>query len=647
MASQIGYHHITMPNLDNTHSLRSLFNGRLFRVPDYQRGYSWEASNIRDFLDDLKYLSGDRVHYTGTVVIHNDSQTEDLMDEEGAPLTQTDVVDGQQRLTTAVILLDCLQRALKGRDNSGATLSAGIAKTFVKTRDEYGQSIYKLTLNGGTNTFFRTNVLADEPGLQAPTISSETRLKNAREQIESYVRDEVSNLDSGRADRWLRELLRKVTNRLRFSLYEVDSEAEVGIIFEVMNDRGKPLTELEKVKNYLLYAGASLGVGKSLADKVNDAWSKILTRLMSANMERSQDEDRLLRAHWVTRYEPRPGSWKRIDSVKDRFDVRRSGSAINQLIKDLSDYITDLEQSSIPFCEANKPSMPGAFASFDATPRQHAEVVEWSSKLARLGMPASMLPLLIAVRLRHPQDVGKYLETLRLCEAYAFRVWRLKQSHTHAGRARLYRKAHELRTGQCSFANAISSIKDELAWRCGDNEFNRLFGQRVEDASWYGWRGLKYMLYEYEAHLARRRMVNPKITWEELDRIDLGQTIEHILPQSIENVPYWSSRFSKEDHKRYVHDIGNLTLSRYNESLSNRPFPEKKGQPHESRRFTSSPFFQENDLVHYEDWTPETIVERCERIINWAKQRWSIDLSDASGDRDEVDEDDIDDLSEE
>ena len=111
-----------MPNVNNTFSLRQLFNGRLFRVPDYQRGYSWEESNIRDFLDDLKYLSGDRVHYTGTVVIHGNSQAEDLMDEEGVPLTPTDIVDGQQRLTTAVILLDCLQRALRERSTSGATL---------------------------------------------------------------------------------------------------------------------------------------------------------------------------------------------------------------------------------------------------------------------------------------------------------------------------------------------------------------------------------------------------------------------------------------------------------------------------------------------------------------------------------------------
>ena len=97
--------------------------------------------------------------------------------------------------------------------------------------------------------------------------------------MEEYIQGEVSKLNSDQASKWLRDLQRKVTNRLRFSLYEVDSEAEVGIIFEVMNDRGKPLTQLEMVKNYLLYAGASLGVADRLTTQVNGAWSNILTWL--------------------------------------------------------------------------------------------------------------------------------------------------------------------------------------------------------------------------------------------------------------------------------------------------------------------------------------------------------------------------------
>ena len=636
-----------MDNANNTYSLSQLFNERRFQVPDYQRGYSWDESNITDFLDDLKYLGSDRVHYTGTVVIHPDRQAPDTFDEGGDRLRQIDIVDGQQRLTTAVILLDCIRRKLK--DLGEVRLADGIMKRFVRTFNEHGQPIDKLTLNAGTNAFFQGNVLADTPGQLTAKISSERRLEVARQVIERYVASEVAVLSDGQVIGWLKVLHRKITDKLRYSLYEVDSQAEVGIIFEVMNDRGKPLTELEKVKNYLLYAGASLGVD-GLAKRVNDAWSTILTGLMNADLELSQDEDRLLRAHWVTRYDPRPQNWRGIHSVKNRFDVRRDARDRTQILRGLTDYVKDLEQSSIPFCDAIEPSVPKAFARFDAPEAIRARVVEWGEKLARtsrLGTPTAVLPLLIAVRLRHPGDVMKYLDTLKLCETYAFRVWMLQESKTNAGQARFFRTAHELRTGHCSFEDAMGAIKDELAWRCGDVEFTRLFKQRVEDARWYGWRGLRYMLYEYENHLATEREASPRVTWEQLDRRDLAQSIEHILPQSIENIPYWRNRFSDEEHRCHRHDIGNLTLSRFNSSLSNLPFPEKKGTKGQDRRYISSPFFQEGDLIHYEDWTPKTIVERRDRIINWAKQRWSIDLSDASDDRDEVDEDDIDDLSEE
>ena len=634
-----------MDNLNNTYSLRQLFNERRFRVPDYQRGYSWDKSNIADFLDDLKYLSAERVHYTGTMVLHTHGREHDTTDRGGDPLQLTDIVDGQQRLTTAVILLDCIRRALNGIGQ--VALADGIKTRFITTLDEGDQPIHRLTLNSGTNTFFQRYVLADELSQDTPDISSEVRLKSARLLMDEYVQDEVSKLDHDQARSWLRELEHKITNRLRFSLYEVDSDADVGIIFEVMNDRGKPLTQLEMVKNYMLYAGVSLGVVDRLTAQVNEAWSNILSRLMRADLERSQDEDRLLRTHWVTKYSPRPRDRKGIHSVKARFDVRRGDGSRERLIAQLSDYVNDLEQTSVPFCDANKPSVTGAFASLEAAPSEHAEVVEWSSKIARLGTPVSFQPLLIAVRLRHPQDAAKYLESLKLCEAYAFRVWTIQGARSNAGQSRLFRKAHELRTSQTSFEDVLNSIKDELAWRCGDVEFNRLLTQRVEDRRWYGWRGLKYFLYEYEVHLAKLRMGDPEVKWETIDRADLADSIEHILPQSIENVPYWTDRFSDEDHRRFRHDIGNLTLSRFNSSLSNRPFPEKKGQPGEERRYRSSPFFQERDLADYEDWTPATIVERRQRLIDWALQRWSVDFSDVSDDRDEIDEDDLDDLSEE
>ena len=82
-------------------------------------------------------------------------------------------------------------------------------------------------------------------------------------------------------------------------MYEVDQEADVGVIFEVMNDRGKQLTDLEKVKNFLLHASVSLNRPNEpnrLSESVNDAWAEILKQLMSAGLEASADENQLLLA---------------------------------------------------------------------------------------------------------------------------------------------------------------------------------------------------------------------------------------------------------------------------------------------------------------------------------------------------------------
>ena len=93
--------------MDNVISLNDLFHNRIFKVPDYQRGYSWERRQVREFLEDLELLMPQRSHYTGTVVLHEPpTAASNLMDVEGKTYNPVEIVDGQQRLTTIVLLLD-------------------------------------------------------------------------------------------------------------------------------------------------------------------------------------------------------------------------------------------------------------------------------------------------------------------------------------------------------------------------------------------------------------------------------------------------------------------------------------------------------------------------------------------------------------
>lgn len=605
-----------------TGSVQDLFVKRIFQVPDYQRGYAWEQSHVEDFLGDLEYLRLGKTHYTGTLVLH--SMNEEVMDEVETPLARFAIVDGQQRLTTIVILLDSIRRAL---DDLGRALHADhIRSSFVETKEPNGQTIHRLTLNSGTNRFFHQKILSREPSQRTPSIAAERRLERARSTVDEHIKKKTSASDPDAAQRLLIDLYKKVSQGLLFSVYEVEKEADVGVIFEVMNDRGKPLTELEKVKNYLLYASTTLDIKNDLADKVNAAWSSMLTRLMAAELESSTDEERLLKTQWTVRYDARPRQWHGAKSVKECFDVRSKRHEGLTLVGRLQEYTHHLEEATIPFCDAYAPTTTMAFSQFKAFPVEtRNDIVEWSGKLLRLRTLSTFVPLLVAVRLRYPTDADKYLSILKLCEMYAFRVFAFKETRSDAGQAALFQVANAMMNKEKTYEQAINSIRWEIRRRCDNEEFERILGHRVEAADWYNWFSLRYFLYEYEIHRSRR--YRGGVTWDALTRNDKRDTVEHILPQTIDKDAYWKARFSPEQHRSLLNDIGNLTLTRYNPTLSNRPFPDKKGRRGQSGFcYENSPFYGERELCEWSDWTPEAIHERRERLLNWARVRWAVNF---------------------
>ena len=97
--------------MEEPKSLDSLFKEKLFRIPDYQRGYAWQKPQLKDFWEDLINLSGDRSHYTGVLTLKqipdqdiSDSDKEYwLVEDHSYKLYH--IVDGQQRLTTFIIFL--------------------------------------------------------------------------------------------------------------------------------------------------------------------------------------------------------------------------------------------------------------------------------------------------------------------------------------------------------------------------------------------------------------------------------------------------------------------------------------------------------------------------------------------------------------
>src|SRR5207237_97334 len=141
-------------------------------------------------------------------------------------------------------------------------------------------------------------------------------------------------------------------------------QAEVGVIFEVLNNRGKPLSELEKVKNYLLFLASKLHLPQHhLADEVNRAWTHVFERLMQADLTSADAEDQLLRSHWLMAYDHHSKNWDGSKSIKDRFNFRREEYQDDHpaLLRDLIEYTQTLEKASLAYCDIRQPARTDAF----------------------------------------------------------------------------------------------------------------------------------------------------------------------------------------------------------------------------------------------------------------------------------------------
>jgi hypothetical protein len=304
--------------MNNVLNIEELFGGRLFVVPDYQRGYAWEQRQWDEFIEDIELLPDDKDHFTGTVVLHEEKDSPLPIDESGKKYAYVNIVDGQQRLTTIVLFLDALRLEMQSHPKL-STLATGIINTYLHVNDLNGERIFKLTLNRDCHHFFVTNVLGEPPGPEGPVMASQQRLWNAKKHFRNYLaRRRASEVSDD--PKWLVDLYDKVTHRLRLSVYTVDEASEVGVIFEVMNNRGKPLSELEKVKNYLLYVGSKLNLSPhTLAENVNKTWTNIFERLMAADLSNTAEENQLLRMHWLMAYDYRTRVFDGSNSIKSKF----------------------------------------------------------------------------------------------------------------------------------------------------------------------------------------------------------------------------------------------------------------------------------------------------------------------------------------
>lgn len=640
-----------------------IFTESLYRIPDYQRGYSWELDHLRDFWLDLEQLRDDEKHYTGVLTLEDVPQEawakweDDSWIINSRRYTPYYVVDGQQRLTTVVILLQAIVEANGARNLTelNYTPLEDIRRKYIFDSKKDSQSrsyIFGYEKDNPSYEFLKKRVFQENSDVHLPdeeTIYTKNLL--AAKKFFQEKLEELSNSD-------IEILFTKVTQQLVFNVYEISSDIDVFVTFETMNNRGKALSTLELLKNRLIFLSTKLPVEEGngvLRRQINEAW-KSAYHYLGKNDERPLNDDEFLRTHLAHFYLvkiSKPADGQNDDGrqketrryhfvlehfnrylLNDLFTPKRIGKNVAK-----EDTIPPLSNNFIyDFSHQLKNSVELYFKL--STPAQSNFSGGEKVLLERLGRLRGFnpSPMLLAVFQKEKKS-EKRLRLLDVMEKHQFCLSLGMRDPFFYGR-RLYIQVPEYYMLYTIGKNTIEETTTLL-----ENTTTQLFkeasiAEQLHDwvkngSAYYGWRAIKYFMYEYELSLQHAvKASREKIDWFEFSRENYSddyETVEHIYPQRARD-KYWTDRFSKfsSTQKRQLRNsLGNLLpLARpRNSSLSNKSFPEKCG---DELNMTGYKFgsYSENEVATYSDWGPEQIVDRGLKLLEFMERRWGLTIGD-------------------
>ena len=631
-------------------TLNEWLQGALFEIPVYQRGFAWDAPQIDDFIRDIDAIvaEGDNVrsHYMGTIVTYLDKAKPQKYYGIRTFLVK-DVVDGQQRLTSILLFLSVLLKALS---------STNAAFDEEKRNLLVNGGTPRLRLNGNDGDFFTS--LLNEGGKTTgqftnPDTPQKKRLKAAADAFDSYInrtycfgkREPLSCSEEKR-----RRLFSAVMSKLVFSCYEIEEECEIGMTFELMNARGKGLSVLELLKNYFLYWVSRNLAGESderksrrhaLTEKINKNFAEVyrLLGMLTDADKQDQQEQQCLRIAWTLFINAQPKEWKGYIGFKEDSCIPIRNFAIRSLEKTEGLLQTFVDGLVI---------VTRAFVGILVTKDDKATFEEKSTleDILHTGNTANAMPLLVAVKIRRERgeiDESAFIDIATAVERYSFRTYLWAQKRSDAGIARLYSLAKECFDGAKSPAAIVAEINSLTEYHSPTMSFENEV-RNLRD--WYGrYRLTRCVLFAYEKKLAGGRPI--RISWENTS--DRKKTIEHILPQTPKEGSHWLEVWPQASIAESGNDIGNLILTENNSNYLNFEYSRKRlGADNDGTHpngvcYRNSAIWQEREIGdQYDTWTPDDARRRREQIVAWILKRWSLPLGTAAS----VEEDEGDDTEE-
>jgi hypothetical protein len=630
-------------------NLPSIFNNSLFRIPDYQRGYAWTDKELGEFWDDLDLLAtqAGQPHYMGVITLEQvpDGSIAGALGPAqqwmatGASVYY--VVDGQQRLTTIEIMIFELLRRHESLSPGDPALGPAddrlsVAAKYIRAENKQvpGAFGYRFGYahDNETDAFLRKHVFED-PGVFAP-IRQSAYTQNLLKAKDFFTRTFANVTAKGDLER----LYRLVSERLRFNTFEVSNQLDVCMTFEAINNRGKGLSDLEKLKSRLIYLGGLLA-GSDVAalslyrNQINDRW-KAIYRLLGWSSELYLDDDDFLNLVWTLYYD-KYGMNRSDHLFKEEFfpqQILRTGWS------PIDDFTKALSEAAAPWVAMKYPELiPDLVAHKELSVSIPPDAAAYLNKHNRLGS-GPFRPLLLAAIIRHQQGKlsdSQLRDLLEQTERYVFLVMGLSDRRADVGRSAYFRKAHDLyRDPTAQVAGLLSAIPNGAdGWFDGRRFVSivREWFEKGEQNGFYRWDELKYVLFEYEESLYNTQYLNAgkvPLLWTTVAATRLEESVEHIYPQTATD-PSWHSAFGPSQNKLMLNALGNLLLlsQSKNASMQNRPYSEKAYGANGYRFPYLNGSCSEQEVAGRwrAAWTPTSVCQRTALLLDFVGARWAID----------------------
>ena len=557
-------------------TIKGIFETRIsFEIPIYQRAYSWEEGNWTVFLEDVVEQSTRNNGYSyGNILL-----------ETIAKDSKYEIIDGQQRLTTLIIFMRALINVLDEKGHDMDDLEDMEEAYIVR------KGTKKLRPIENDRAYFDAIIV--ENTTSKPASPSQKKMTECKEFFTKKFRE---------MDIELLLKIKEVIATTQINRIELSGKKESALMFELQNNRGKSLTNLEKLKSYFMYqiyVNSPSEEADSNVETISDYFKEIYKTIYDIE---GLSEDSILIYH-CNAYLKTAFAYRNLDHLKEEFKAVENQKEKIDWIKNFTRELSESFKSLKTLKSCKSP---------------------YYKKLISMGrgaaLPAFTYPFIIKGYKFFGNDTAKIDKLLHILEILSFRYYLI------GSRAELNSRLSDIIR---EFDGDLLLLRDSLQAKLNAAGY---WGDDKMKGTLSGWMYtnpvLHYLLWEYENSIQSKGYNAGEMKIE-------NEQIEHISPQTPTTDVALASGYDVDANNCYSDEfvekelncIGNLMLisGSHNASIGNKPFAEKLSTYLNNplcNQQKEIPSFITNGVA---EWKTEHIEARKKKILDFAIPRWSFE----------------------